>query len=166
MNSTETVIVLVETGVLLATLLFMYYQYRKTMAVMIDQLSELRREVRISAHTDLFEKLLDLYYKYLEYPDDLKEIFRDQSGMDSSEFRRRNMIFAILDLLYLMYLNKESLDPGLAMTWEVWVAKIFDEPKIKEVYNLVQSEYPQDYVECLEDIHRQRKRAVNPGRET
>ena len=51
------------------------------------------------------------------------------------------MVFAILDVLYLMYLQHESLDPGLLKTWQTWVTKIFDEPDLNRVYKMVKEEY-------------------------
>ena len=63
-----TVITGIEAVVLLTTLIFMYYQYRKTMSVMSAQLSEIRKEIRITTHEDIYEKLLGPVFTRAQYP--------------------------------------------------------------------------------------------------
>lgn len=150
----QTVILGIEAAALVATLLFMYYQYRKTIRVMQSQISELKDQTRISTHADIYEKLLTLYYKYMEYPEDLKGLFRSHEGIDRAEMRRRYMVFAILDILYLMYLQRETLDPGLLKTWEIWITQIFEEPTLNRIYEMVKKEYDDTYISYLESKHK------------
>ena len=154
-----TLITGIEAILLLGTLIFMYIQYRKTMSVMSqqlllmsEQLSEVRKEIRISTHEDIYEKIFTLYYTYIEYADDLKDIFRSNSKLEVSDFRKQYMIFTILDILYLMYLQRDTLDTGLLKTWETWIKKIFDEPKINEIYEAVKGEYDQEYIRYIESF--------------
>lgn len=155
MDTTETVILSIETAVLLTTLIFMYIQYRGTTKVMRAELDELRKNVRIATHEDIYEKLLTLYYKYMEYPEDLKDIFRGHQQISPKEIRQRYMVFAILDILYLMYLQRDTLDRGLLRTWRIWIGRIFEEPKIKEIYDMVKDEYDPRYVSHLEGEYRE-----------
>ncbi|MCL0050875.1 hypothetical protein M1N22_03440 [Dehalococcoidia bacterium] len=159
-----TVIIGIQAVVLLATLIFMYYQYRKTMSVMSaqvslmsDELSEIRKEIRITAHEDIYEKLFTLYYKYIEYADDLKDIFRSHAKLNTSEVRKQYMMFAVLDLLYLMYLQRDTLDRGLLKTWETWTKRIFEEPKIFEIYETVKDEYDPEYIRYIEGVYKNKK---------
>lgn len=147
----------IEAIFLLVTIIFMYYQYRKTMlvtskqlSVMSDELSELRKEIRITAHEDIYTKLIELYYKYIEYADDLKHIFRAHRNLDRAEIRREYMVFAILDILYLMYLQRDTLDKGLLITWKNWINRIFEEPNIYKIYESVKREYDPKYIKYIE----------------
>lgn len=155
-----TVITGIEAVVLLATLIFMYYQYRKTMLLMSDQLSEIRKEIRITTHEDIYEKLLALYYKYIEYADDLKDIFRGHTKLNTPEVRKQYMVFAILDILHLMYLQRDTLDKGLLKTWETWINRIFEEPKIFEIYETVKTEYDIEYIKYIEALHNKTNKEV------
>lgn len=162
-----TVIIGVEAAVLLATLIFMYYQYRKTMSVMSkqlslmsDNLSEIRKEIRITTHEDIYEKLFTLYYKYIEYADDLKDIFKGHIKLNTSEIRKQYIVFAVLDLLYLMYLQRDTLDRGLLKTWETWIKRIFEEPKIFEIYERVKDEYDPEYIKCIEELYNKTSKEV------
>lgn len=152
-----TVITGIEAVVLLTTLIFMYYQYRKTMSVMSAQLSEIRKEIRITTHEDIYEKLFTLYYKYIEYADDLKDIFISHTKLNTSEVRKQYMVFAVLDLLYLMYLQRDTLDRGLLKTWDAWVKRIFEEPKIFDIYETVKDEYDQEYIRVIESLYKNKK---------
>jgi hypothetical protein len=148
------VITVLQAIILLATLIFMYFQFHRTISVMSAQLTALQKQVSITSHEDLYDKLLCMYYKYIEYADDLKGIFRSHDKMSSTDFRQCYMIFAILDIVYLMYLQRDTLDIGLRKTWEMWADKIFQEPKIFEVYEQVKSEYDSEYVKYLEEKHK------------
>lgn len=143
----------IEAILLLCTLIFMYFQYIKTMSVMSKELSEMRKEIRITTHEDIYEKIFTLYYKHIEYAEDLKGIFRINSELEISEYRKQYMVFVILDLLYLMYLQRDTLDKGLLKTWEIWIKRIFDEPKINEIYEAVKDEYDQEYISHIESMY-------------
>jgi len=158
----------VEAVVLLATLIFIYYQYRRTISVMSsqlsimsEQLSEVRKEIRIATHEDLYEKLLTLYYKYIEYADDLKDVFRAHAKLEASEIRKEYIIFAVLDILYLMYIQRDTLDKGLLKTWEMWINKIFEEPKMFEIYEAVKEEYDTEYIKYIEKHHKKKREDEN-----
>ena len=119
--------------------------------IMSDEISEVRKEIRISTHEDLYEKLLTLYYKYIEYADELKDVFRAHKQKDASEIRKEYIIFAILDIIYLMYLQRDTLDRGLIKTWKMWIRKIFNEPEMYAIYTAVKSEYDDEYISYIED---------------
>jgi len=150
----------IEAILLLCTLIFMYFQYRKTMSVMSKQLllmseelNEVKKEIQITTHEDIYEKIFTLYYKHIEYAEDLKDIFRINSELEISDYRKQYMVFAILDLLYLMYLQRDTLDKGLLKTWKIWIKRIFDEPKINEIYESVKDEYDQEYISHIENMY-------------
>jgi len=157
----------IEATVLLATLIFIYYQYRKTisamtgqLSIMADQLLEVRKEIRIATHEDLYDKLLDFYYKCIDYADELRGVFRSHTQLSAADIRKQYIIFAVLDILYLMYLQRDTLDKGLIITWEKWVKKIFDEPKMFEIYEATKSEYDPEYIQYIE--RKRRGGNVNP----
>ena len=174
MNNIEFIVVVitgVEAIVLLGTLIFMYYQYRRTilvmskqLSIMSDELSELRKETRIATHGDLYGKLLTLYYKYIEYADDLKDVFRAHAKLDASEIRKEYIIFAVLDILYLMYLQRDTLDKGLLKTWKIWINKIFEEPKMFEIYEAIKEEYDTEYIWYIEKHHKKGMKNVKDNR--
>lgn len=154
----------IEAIALLLTIIFMYYQYRKTMlltskqlSVMSDELTELRKEIRITTHEDIYTKLIDLYYKYIEYADDLKHIFRAHKNLDTAEVRREYMVFAVLDILYLMYLERDTLDKGLLITWKKWINIVFEEPSIYKIYESVKSEFDPKYIKYIEKLYKKNK---------
>ena len=153
----QNVILGIEAAALVGAIIFMYYQYRKTIGAMWNQVSELRAQTRISTHADIYEKLLTLYYKYMEYPEDLKGLFRSLEKIDQAEMRRRYMVFAILDILYLMYLQRDTLDPGLLKTWGTWVTGIFEEPTLNKIYEMVKPEYDPTYISHLESKYKEVK---------
>lgn len=165
MNNTQTIdwqMIGAMSGVaqsiaLLITIIFMYYQYKKTVSIMSEELSEVRKEINIASHDDLYDKLLTLYYKYIEYAPDLKGIFRSNASLKVPEIRERYIIYASLDIIYLMYLQRDALDKGLEKTWKLWINKIFEEPKIFEIYETVKGEYDTEYIEYIEKEYNKNK---------
>ena len=151
-NFIETIIIGSEALILLATLLFMYYQHRKTMEVMGKELSEIRKENRLIMHEDLYDKLLSLYYKYIENTDDLKDVFEGFQDISNSEVKKKYVVFAVLDILFLMYMQQETLDESLRRTWKVWSKKVFEEEEMHKVYENCKNEYPQDFRQQMEKV--------------
>ena len=155
-----------QAVLLLATLCVLYIQYRATMGIMLrqlelmtQQLADMRREIHTSAHGDIYDKIFTFYYNAIDNADVMRSIFRANANMSTTEIKEHYILFSIMDLLYLMYLQRNTLDKGLSMTWHAWVNKLFNEPKLTNLYLSVKNEYDPDYITYLERI-RAKKEAV------
>lgn len=148
-----------QTLILFATLFFMFYSNRKTITLVEKQITNLQTEIKASVHQGLYDKLINVYFKYIDHPE-LKNIFSSLDSIDAQQTKEQFMIFALLDLLYFMYINRNILDKGLDATWKSWAKKIFEEEKIKEIFEAVKSEYDSSYVQYIEgEFQRRIKKA-------
>jgi hypothetical protein len=101
------------------------------------------------------DKLFSIYYKFIDYPQIAKKIFPSLEKIDDSEIITDYMILAILDLLYMMYLQKDSLDKGLLKTWNFWATKIYRTPRMKSTLKDVEDEYDTQFIL---DLHKAYKK--------
>jgi hypothetical protein len=83
------------------------------------------------------------------------------------EIKKRYIIFAILDLLYLMYLQRDYLDKRLLKTWNLWTIKIFEEPEIYAIYEQIKKEFDEEYILEIEEMYeafKKKKQFINEGK--
>lgn len=163
---TTDIIAVWQTLVLLATLLFMYYQFHKTTNLLNKQLYNMSSQVEImnkeldqikkaefsSIHQDIYNKLFCIYFRFIDNADDLKDIFRAYADKNSKDVKEEYMMFALFDIIYLMYLQRDELDSGLKTTWMRWINKIFIEPKLYEFFNEVKDEYDEIFIKFIESF--------------
>lgn len=143
-------IVAAEAVILLATLLFMIFSFRRSDDQMRKQLQQLQQEVRRATHDALFDKLFGLYRLYIEHADDLGQLWSYGETRDTPEVKRQYMGLFILDFLYLMHLQWDNLDEGLKKTWYVWVDKVFEVPTLHVLYDRLSPEYDVNFIKRIE----------------
>ena len=143
-------IALAQTIVLVATIWVMWSTSRRQLSEMRIELKELRRNLRNVSHHELFSRIFSVYDLYIRYPNDLSAIW-DEEKRDSSQIRQAYAAYAIIDLLYLMHVERDTLDPGLMdTTWKNWARSLSQNEQLYAVYDGVKSEYPLDFRKAVE----------------
>lgn len=148
--TTSDLIIAIEAAILLATLIFIVFSFRRSDDQMRKQLQQLQLEVRRATHDALFDKLFNLYRLYIEHADDLGQLWSYGETRDTPEVKRQYMGLFILDFLYLMHVQWDNLEEGLRRTWYVWVDKVFEVPELHALYDRTRPEYDVNFIGRIE----------------
>ena len=113
------------------------------------QILELHKTARVSAHSAMFERLFELYGLFLKFPSDMKSLWPHLRDETDENVRLAYLGYAIIDLLYLMHLEWDTLDAGLRQTWNIWASRLVHNEFLDKLVSEVENEYSPEFINRL-----------------
>jgi hypothetical protein len=138
-KSNTTLLVELQAGLALLTILVLLVSSYFTIRMARRQAYELRRTIQSNAHATVLNRLLDLYRIQLE----------SDPRLDDDRSRNDLSIYAMLDFLYYLYLERDTLSPQYSEVWQSWAMRATSLPDFSDVFARIQSEFPTEFVAAL-----------------
>jgi len=87
----------------------------------------------------------------LEFPNDIKDVFKDFTDSSAEDIRRHCYVYAILDLLNYVVLHEDVVDPYVEKHLRNLGSLLYTEPRIKEIFDEVRDHQSEALVTYLEN---------------
>ncbi len=139
-----------QSLILVITIILVVLQYRQSSKQHHEDVNNIIRSFSSQIHERLLSNLLELNRIMLEFPDDIKKIFKDTQNSTAESIRGYCYVYAVIDIVHYLILHREFVDPFVEEHLKNLASLLYTEPRINEIFNSVKAQQSESLLSYLE----------------